>query len=147
MERYTQTVTAHGGFNKLENMDNNKLIAEFMGATEVKKDTYKFPNRTGLPLQIGTINYHSDWNWLMEVLDKIEGLGVVVEIRENVCYISPFPNNYISELEQTKLQATYKAVVEFIKWYNNELKTELLEYTQTVTAHGGFEPIPNRTDD
>ena len=56
-------------------IENNKLIAEFMGGKEIRKDTYKFPNRTGLPLQIGTITYHSDWNWLMEVVEKIESLG------------------------------------------------------------------------
>ena len=106
----------------------NKLIAEFMGFELQNnpnerwfnqwftKETLNKPYNS----RIEILHFDTDWNWLMEVVEKVESLGVIVEIRENVCYISPFPNNYICELKDTKLQATYKAVVEFIKWYNKQ---------------------------
>lgn len=104
--------------------NNNKLIAEFMGAIEVKKDTYKFPNRTGLPLQINTINYHKDWNWLMEVVEKIESLNYSLEINKQEeldyqCLITQKNNIIIQKFNTIKIQAVYQAVVEFINQLNN----------------------------
>jgi hypothetical protein len=101
--------------------EDNKLIAEFLGY-----ETYEMNGVLNVEYSednIRTIqdtHYHIDWNWLMQVVDKIESLGVVVEIRENVCYIETTPNDYYSELETTKIQAVYKACVEFIKWYNEQ---------------------------
>lgn len=101
-------------------MKDNKLIAEFMGMTCHHNDSNVliFSTENGNDIvSIYDLEYHTDWNWLMEVVEKIESLGVVVEIRENVCYIETTPVDYYSELEETKIQSTYKAVVEFIKWY------------------------------
>lgn len=99
------------------NTENNKIIAEFMGYKKSIANTWFKGNKI---VQTTSFKYDSDWNWLMEVVDKIESLKVVVEIRENVCYIETSANNYYSELEDTKLQATYKAVLVFIKWYNEQ---------------------------
>lgn len=99
----------------------NILIAEFMGIDTAFDGRFSINPITkygGWELMV----YHSDWNWLMEVVKKIESLNVVVEIRENVCYIETTPQNYTSELGPTKIQATYKACVEFIKWYNKQNK-------------------------
>ena len=111
--------------------ENNKIIAEFMGAIEVRKDNFKFPNRTGLPLQIGTINYHSDWNWLMEVVEKIETLKVqdlsfnfnIQKDRVSLSYIHINDPKKSTEMffewgQKTKIENLYKIVLEFIKWYN-----------------------------
>jgi len=114
------------------NTESNKIIAEFMGVFDKILSTGNIHSWSDAPFYYTTedskekvmdniskyAKYQSDWNWLMEVVEKIESLEVVVEIRENVCYIETSPNNYYSELEDTKLQATYRAVVEFIKWYN-----------------------------
>jgi hypothetical protein len=102
---------------------DNKLIAEFLGY-----ETYEMNGVLNVEYSENNIrtiqdtHYHIDWNWLMQVVEKIESLGVVVEIRENVCYIETSLNDYYSELEETKIQATYKAVVCFIKWYNEQPK-------------------------
>ena len=103
-------------------MKDNKLIAEFMGMKPLNNDSSVLvfsTDRGNDIVSIDNLQYQNDWNLLMEVVEKIESLGVVVEIRENVCYIETSQGNYTSELEETKIQATYKAVVEFIKWYNN----------------------------
>lgn len=91
--------------------ENNKLMAEFLGNTETHIKNFGGIEKT---------KYHSDWNWLMSVVDKIESLGYLVEIRENVCFIKTSEQDYFSELEETKRQAVYKACVEFIKWYNKQ---------------------------
>jgi hypothetical protein len=110
----------------MKTTENNKLLAEFMGIKYVYDDKYieniKEMRTNGVMFEQGymlsELKYNTDWNWLMEVVEKIESLGVVVEIKENVCYISPFPNNYIPELEKTKIEATYNACLSFVKWYN-----------------------------
>jgi hypothetical protein len=98
-------------------MENNKLIAEFMGNIPIVENEYQMVTHNNMCYGIDELKYDTDWNWLMPVVERIESLGIVVEIRENVCYIETSLGNY-SELEDTKLQATYKAVVKFINWYN-----------------------------
>ena len=98
-------------------MENNKLIAEFMGI-ELK------PNECGR-----LFRYHKEWNWLMPVVEKIEnfmdgeqgdsirGHRYNVDISHCSCEITgECPEIHFQEA--TKKKATYKAVVEFIKWYN-----------------------------
>ena len=85
--------------------ENNKIIAEFMGATLIKD-----------------LKYHLDWNWLMEVVEKIESLGYKVDISKwgNSQYCGIYLNGKkISGNEtNTKIEAVYNASLEFIKWYN-----------------------------
>jgi hypothetical protein len=77
--------------------------------------------------------YHSSWDWLMPVVEKIETLdrlGGVVQIVQGQCKItsrmagdsSVYANksNYISMGAKGKLLSTYEAVIEFIKWYNEQ---------------------------
>ncbi len=81
----------------------NKLIAEFMGY-ELKLLKYnkcyspKYNDGT-----IAPIKFNSDWNWLMPVVEQIENLGFEFTITD------------------TSIETTYKAVVQFIKEYNNQL--------------------------
>lgn len=69
-------------------------------------------------------NYHNDWNSLMEVVEKIESLNYSTEFN--------FIPNYGHGLKifsggaeviklkfyPTKIEAMYKAIIDFIKWYN-----------------------------
>ena len=80
--------------------ENNKLIAEFMGLT-----------------------YHSDWNELMKVVDKIESLGYSYDrVNADVFINSQAGENIIPNPmdcnNMTMLQKTHFIVVEFIKFYN-----------------------------
>lgn len=68
-------------------------------------------------------SYHNDWNLLMPVVEKIETLGFNVNIVSIWCDVErkTMKVDLITEADgETKIQATYKAVVEFIKWYNNQ---------------------------
>ncbi len=91
-------------------LENNKLIAEFMEVKHLYSTT-----------RIETLKYHSDWNWLMEVVEKIESLGNDVLITSNYIQIAynEGENFIVIELEgNIKIFAVYNACVEFIKWYN-----------------------------
>ena len=114
-------------------VENNKLLAEFLGGI---KQPFEFP-------QFGYINsmgdwkdtffdnqlkFHSDWNWLMQVVEKIENLSKegetymfsITKFSARVTY----KGSRIVDLpiDNTKIEAVYNACVEFIKWYNQQSK-------------------------
>lgn len=122
--------------------ENNKLIAEFM--TPKGYDGYgKAPNQVAPKF----LKYHSSWDWLMPVVKKIGELECSREITikfhdfPTYCFISgekyfavthnvyPSFESYSEEREnsgvwhRTLIEAVYKAIVEFIKWYNENKKT------------------------
>ena len=128
-------------------MENNKLIAEFMGV-KIGVDSYSYrPGQSDL-LKEENLNYHKSWDWLMPVVEKIESLdlkecgyqwegidgetmynngSIYVEIERNHCCIwvdlSLDPPHTINKKTyyikyDTKIEATYDAVVEFIEYYN-----------------------------
>ena len=98
---------------------NNILIAKFLG---VKIDDQ---GMTGYDFD--DLEYHCSWDWLMPVVEKIESLDIYFGISSKNITVFPIDNlnankpivkimGWIEKL--TKIEATHKAVVEFIKWYN-----------------------------
>ena len=87
--------------------ENNKIIAKFMGATLTKD-----------------LKYHLDWNWLMEVVEKIESIlpdDSIITIEYKNCFIPILDDEEPFTIEgggKTKIEAVYNACLEFIKWYN-----------------------------
>jgi hypothetical protein len=83
----------------------------------------KSPNEYFLKLLSSKLRYHSSWDWLMPVLEKIASLGYKWEIG-----ISPYKKESvfhyckiwsIGTIEGVSpLDAVYGAVVEFVKWHN-----------------------------
>jgi len=72
-----------------------------------------------------TIPFHSDWNWLMKVVDKIETIKynekyVVVNIALTGCYIYCKGNKSLSInlFSDSKIDAVWNACAEFVDWYN-----------------------------
>ena len=80
--------------------------------------------------------YHSDWNWLIQVVEKIESLRFRT-LYENECfmitksklssfdirskddYSTIFSDNYeINHYGGSKKENVYNACLGFIKWYN-----------------------------
>ena len=112
-------------------MNNNKLIAEFIGHEPIVKgnDVYYELNHIRLT-SADDLRYHTSWDWLMPVVEKIEDIECKetstdsvgyhlydIEIRQNVTTIH---GTNIEETVGDKLFNTYSAVVEFIKQYNDE---------------------------
>ena len=98
-------------------MKDNKLIAEFMGHPQPSPNhlstTYRYKQSKVL--------FDTDWNLLMEVVEKINNQNNVVQIHENHAMVV---NNTKGEVlvdvvSRSMIEATYEAVVEYIKLQNN----------------------------
>ncbi len=119
-------------------LDCNKMIAEFMGVMPIKGwcDGYAL-NKAGLPFNYGAmgngtsdLKFHSSWDWLMPVVEKIEGLDdnegefdCHFEILRDGCLVIAWHGETIIEIYgNTKIESVWLAVVEFIKWRNEQVK-------------------------
>lgn len=82
----------------------------------VKSFFPSFTRATG----IKTNDYVIDWNSLMPLVEKIEStIGTRITIKGVECEIS-IVDYYDLQIERLKIQSVYKAVLEFIEWYNNQ---------------------------
>ena len=123
-------------------MNDNKLIAEFMGAKPIVLGNSTEYEMYGILECINDgvdekhffiddeMEFHECWKWLMPVVEKIEeqhGCDFTASRRRVTrTYDANFMdevNNYVAYVEDCKdrQEATYKAVVEFIKQLNKEL--------------------------
>lgn len=120
----------------MKNIENNRLIAEFMafqtrtdaiddrvlayyvGNVIKNADNSKNKNEENV-FHPEDMRFDTDWNWLMEVVEKIESLSFDVVINYNICTITNGENEFRHEVGQ-KIYATYQAVIEFINWYNEK---------------------------
>ncbi len=59
-------------------MENNTLIAEFMGGQRVlpDEDVYNMPTHNNLCYGVNELQYDTSWDWLMPVVEKIENGGL-----------------------------------------------------------------------
>ena len=124
----------------MENIvENNKLIAEFMGAKPSDRyadgTTFVY-TKESLPTphssyhwDLGSMEYDIRWDWLMPVVEKIDNIGFDVCISRISCKIHPIlePEKTITSLvcgdTSKKLELVYGCVIEFIKWYNRKRLT------------------------
>lgn len=138
-----------------EILEGNKLIAEFMGWQEpsleykikwcgVKTEErlkkineeyipYLIKEKNSEPLFKDSLRYHSSWDWLMPVVEKIAeldiayrvGIVLIGYVKINGFQMPPIVKNVSREgslINPTWLNATWLAVVEFINWYNDNGK-------------------------
>lgn len=66
------------------------------------------------------INFHSDWNWIMEVVEAIEQLeNVRVKMLQNSCDIFVIDKDkFITVTKTSKQEAVVQAINQFLIWYN-----------------------------
>lgn len=65
--------------------------------------------------------YHSSWDWLMPVVEKIEDMSYDVNITGTHVIIVNSENGYeYDDMANSKIKAVWEAVVIFIQWYNNQ---------------------------
>lgn len=111
----------------------NKLIAEFMGLTTVINERgYLIITDEDRDPPFDYCKYHTSWEWLMPVVEKIE----------NKCYKFDIIGSYhmgrrykiringvgkgdasieINDEGKTKIEAVCLAVIKFIQWNNQSL--------------------------
>lgn len=123
-----------------EILEGNKLIAKFMGARPyyLNDNVITFPAfENPQPSISGTtthnldsLKYNTSWDWLMSVVEKIRDNNCIVSIRFNRqlnttnTMIANFEDGWKKDIDISGVgvESTFKAVVEFIKWYNNQKK-------------------------
>jgi len=128
---------------------DNELIAEFMGGRVAyvsygKKDVWVFPFRE-LDGGADELLFDREWNWLMPVVEKIENIrhigidAIYFKIQGHQCQIWTYfdikeflrltgddrndENKFkVGHSGTSKIDATYHAIIDFIKWYNQKSK-------------------------
>jgi hypothetical protein len=103
----------------MKTKENNRLIAEFMGIDQVDIDYHEDSN--------GELKYHTSWDWLMPVVEKIESLEdenkcKLYNFQSEQCFVTIVVNHTGEDIVEVdadnRLDATYQAVISFIKFYN-----------------------------
>lgn len=115
-----------------EKKSDNELIAEFMGArldATIGNGRWIYAKQpTSYYREDVELRYDSDWNWLMLVVQKVRELSIAVEISYSlgtvckICYKNGKSFEWLSIEDNDGFSAVYKAVVEFIKWFNSQKK-------------------------
>lgn len=107
-------------------VENNKLIGEFMGL-EQHGDYFQIEDGAlmeitgcergevtslGYMFTSDQLKYHQSWDWLMPVIEKARQLKFYDSER--------LVSNIDKSLLKLDLIATYRNLVDFIKWYNQQ---------------------------
>ena len=115
------------------NLDNNKLIAEFIGRCgEHDKEAYTFKGLIDISPSsynwyiIKDAKFDSSWDWLIIVIKKITNYCKEAKYNKDTKEFNQIVENqwkrfydYQSyNIFDNKIEPVYKAVIEFIKWYN-----------------------------
>lgn len=116
----------------------NRLIAEFMGGYQRDRNgtdvwdakDWQNPLAGGKYVYCSDMEYNSNWQWLMPVVDKIEQfhLGIIIKgggtdiinrgvEDENIPWLAEFKDIW-TEDQPDRITGTWQAVVQFIIWYN-----------------------------
>ena len=109
-------------------MTDNELISRFMGRKYVEAYLHAHPFKEAL-ITKDSLEYHSSWDWLMPVVQKINYLhdkNFVYDAKEIIEGNWPIDDEYMQVVAlpmSTPIDETYKAVVGFIKWYNTQTQT------------------------
>jgi hypothetical protein len=128
--------------------EGNKLIAEFMGwesgrFENLPNKLHKIDDGELCGISIDQLEYHTSWDWLMPVVEKIgqhhypdfwgkQGKPSDANEWDDTAYPRTFgmrddEGNYVVRINastlvrgKTLIEATWLAVVDFIQWYNTQ---------------------------
>jgi hypothetical protein len=104
----------------------NHAIAVFM---EDFYDTGLEPSyyiRRNQEYKIEEAQYHSSWEWLMDVVEKIEELGFRVYLAKYSCQVyrqyQDFPDNFIidADFKDDRLENAFDGISAFAEWWERK---------------------------
>ena len=122
----------------MENItESNKIIAEFLewNKGENYSDEFQFYEAFGESVYQTTpseMKFHSDWNWLMKVVEKIHSMqsygvlinpnGTYIQDEDDKVICMTFKNEEVNGeiISSSNIEATFNCCAEFIKWYNEQ---------------------------
>lgn len=108
--------------------EGNKLIAEFMGGVYYADCSRWGGNIPGY-CDSDELQYHTSWDWLMPVFEKIESTKCkrynrdyvpTITIGRKSCVITVYFDTDFVTLGSSKIEAAWNAIVDFIQWYNDD---------------------------
>lgn len=122
-----------------EKFDENVMIAQFMNIPIVQDEFHgecwnvgeQTPkvwlkgHENGLFNTAFPLPFYKSWDWLIPVVEKVETIANLVKIDRDTCFIDAQNLNKDEVwmvVGGSKIEVTYKAIIEFIKWYNKENK-------------------------
>jgi len=108
--------------------ENNRLLAEFVGwelkhNPNISQKTWNNKEEGYCRDKDSTfIEYSNNWNLLMKVVEKIFGEECFKPLAgEGMYYLLRI--NIEKALKKAKIEAVYNACLEFVKWYNENVKS------------------------
>ena len=121
-----QTITTEQEINK-----NNKLIADFLGASANKGGEYDMyqildfleDKPTSKHYYFASeMQFNESWDWLMVVLNKISTFDFELVMHIDSSYWNAYGENPLNKEfgGYENISNIYEAITEFIKWYNNK---------------------------
>jgi hypothetical protein len=106
----------------MNHLESNIKILEYMGY-----DIHKVPDMSleMFGYRDVNLNYNVSWDWLMTVVDKIEGelpYDSVITIEYHDCIIPCIKDVFdiVVTAANSKLEAVYRAVVMYVEWRKEE---------------------------
>lgn len=110
----------------MNTIEGNKLIAEFLEGKQKKHPGglgnmgYQFPIAIANSdwWSNDSLKFHSSWDWLMPVVEKIHSL---TNVGISLSY---------------KIDEQYKVVISWINWYNEQQKKSTFQNINTATEEG-----------
>lgn len=107
-------------------LEGNKIIAEFAGYTVFEK---RYPRNHGIgapeafenykPVILHKAKFHSSWDWLMPVIEKIVNKQMD-ESNKNAFEYRKNASEIINSLILLKINYVWQSTIEFINWYNKQ---------------------------
>ena len=128
-------------------LEDNKIIAEFLDwEFDDLSETFETPflklvdphafgdEQFSCKLQYFELEFHSDWNWLMKVVEKIHSMqsygvfinpnGTYIQDEDDKVICMTFKNEEVNGeiISSSNIEATFNCCAEFVKWYNKQNK-------------------------
>jgi hypothetical protein len=110
-----------------ELLDYNRKCAEFLGYVKLTEESrlleyYKvYKDLDGEYVSETALKFHSDWNWIHEIIEFIEKLNYKFMLSWNITAITSLvPNTPLSIAfiqSENRKEAVVEAIYIFLKWY------------------------------